>query len=100
MDINDVATAVEDFLFAGIETSAFAASSILYCLATNPGEQDKLASECQRILSTSGGQLTRDSLSDAKHVFACFKESLRLYPVAVGFGRELTKVKIRGLCKV
>ena len=93
LDINDVATAVEDFLLAGVETSSFAAASILYVLAQHPSAQSKIAEECSELLTQSGGQLTSQVLTQAKFTNACLKESLRLYPVAVGFGRQLTKVK-------
>lgn len=93
LDINDVATAVEDFLLAGVETSSFAAASILYVLSQNPSAQSKIAEECLELFTQSGGQLTSQVLSQAKFTNACLKESLRLYPVSVGFGRKLTKVK-------
>ena len=40
----------------------------------------------------SGGRVTRTSLSAAKFTSACIRESLRLHPVTVAFGRELNKV--------
>ena len=92
LDINDVATAIEDFLFAGVETSSFSAASILYVLAQNPGAQSKIAEECSQLLTQSGGHITSQVLSEAKFTSACCKETLRLYPIAVGFGRQLTKV--------
>ena len=42
LDTKDVVTAVEDFLLAGVHTSAYAASFLLYNMARNPGVQDRL----------------------------------------------------------
>ena len=42
LDTKDVATAVEDFLLAGVHTSAHAAAFLLYNLATHPGYQEVL----------------------------------------------------------
>ena len=40
LDTKDVATAVEDFLLAGVHTSAHAAAFLLYNLATHPKHQE------------------------------------------------------------
>ena len=52
----------------------------------------RLARECEDVLHMSGGRVTRTSLSAAKFTSAAIRESLRLHPVAVAFGRELNKV--------
>ena len=93
IDINDVATAVEDFLLAGVHTSSYAASFLMYNLARNPEAQAKLSEECQKILEQSGGQITQKTVADATYALACLKESLRIHPVAVGTGRQLNKVR-------
>ena len=41
LDTRDVVTAVEDFLLAGVHTSAYAASFLLYNMACNPEVQDR-----------------------------------------------------------
>ena len=41
LDTRDVVTAVEDFLLAGVDTSAYAASFLLYNLARSPKAQDR-----------------------------------------------------------
>ena len=41
LDTRDVVTAVEDFLLAGVHTSAYAASFLLYNMASNPKVQDR-----------------------------------------------------------
>ena len=41
LDTKDVVTAVEDFLLAGVHTSAYAASFLLYNLARHQEVQEK-----------------------------------------------------------
>ena len=41
LDNKDVVTALEDFLLAGVHTSAYAASYLLYNMATNPEVQER-----------------------------------------------------------
>ena len=92
LDTKDVATAVEDFLLAGVHTSAHAAAFLLYNLATHPAHQERLARQCRHLLELSSGAVTRDTLARATLAAACLKESLRLHPVSVATGRQLTQV--------
>ena len=92
LDLNDVATAVEDFLLAGVHTLAYTVSFIMFHLANNKSVQDRLRAECQEVLSLTGGEITRKTLSAASLTAAVIKESLRLNPVAAGTGRILSKV--------
>ena len=92
LDLNDVATAVEDFLLAGVHTLAYTVSFIMFHLANNKSVQDRLRAECQEVLSLTGGEITRKTISAASLTAAVIKESLRLNPVAAGTGRILNKV--------
>ena len=92
LDLNDVATAVEDFLLAGVHTLAYTVSFVMFHLANNKSVQDRLRAECHEVLSLTGGQITRKTLSAASLTAAVIKESLRLNPVAAGTGRILNKV--------
>ena len=96
LDTKDVATAVEDFLLAGVHTSAHAAAFLLYNLATHPAHQERLARQCRHLLELSSGAVTRDTLARATLAAACLKESLRLHPVSVATGRQLTQVRGHG----
>ena len=92
LDVNDVVTAVEDFLLAGVHTLAYSVSFIMFHLANNQEVQDRLRAESQEVLSLTGGEITRRTLSAASFTAAVIKESLRLNPVAAGTGRILNKV--------
>lgn len=89
LDTKDVVTVVSDMLLAGIETSAYTMSFILYHLATNSAKQEKLYREIQEVLP--GGQLAVDAaaLANLKYLKAAVKEAMRLNPVSIGVGRIL-----------
>lgn len=80
------------FTVAGIETTAAASSFTLYNLATNPDIQEKVINE---QLSITNGDLTKpvsfQDMKAMKYLDLVIKESLRLYPPAVFFGRKLVK---------
>ena len=91
LDINDVATAMEDFLLAGVHTVAYAVSFMMFHLATNREVQARLREECREVLALTGGQITRKTIAAASLASAVMKESLRLNPVAAATGRLLSK---------
>lgn len=60
---------------------------LIYCLAKNPEKQERLREElCNVPLDESGG-LKPSSFKKVPYFRACFKESLRLIPVAAGNSR-------------
>ena len=104
--MKDVATAVEDFLLAGVHTTAYTSAFLLHHLACNPDAQLRLAKESRAILNSATGsnlsrcwspqprgtntpKNTRTDLAAATYAKAVLWESLRLSPVAVGAGRIL-----------
>ena len=91
LDTKDVATAVEDFLLAGVHTSSYTMGFLLYHVANQPYVQDKLQRECALVLQESGDQITKKTLTSAKYASAVLKESLRLNPISIGAGRILAK---------
>ena len=95
-DTNDVATAVEDFLLAGVHTSSYTMGFLLYHVANHPQVQDKLRRECALVLEESGGHITKKTLTSAKYASAVLKESLRLNPISIGAGRILAKEAVFG----
>ena len=92
----DIATGLEDLLLAGVHTSAYTASFLLYSLARSPGTQARLALEARDILASTGAGLTRAHLASASYCKAVLWESLRLHPVAVGAGRLLDREAVLG----
>ena len=89
LDFKDVATALEDFLLAGVHTSSYTAAFLLHHLSQSPTVQYQLAREARRVLGRAGPSLTRRDLSAVPYTRAVLWESLRLNPVAVGTGRIL-----------
>jgi ecdysteroid 25-hydroxylase CYP302A1 len=96
LDSRDVTTAIEDFLLAGIHTTAYTTSFLLHHLALHPAAQAALAREARRLLAGARAGLTRAELAGATYAQAVLRESLRLNPVAVGGGRILAVPAVLG----
>ncbi|CAN7995760.1 unnamed protein product [Ixodes hexagonus] len=88
-DIKGVFTMILDMFLAGIDTTAYTTSFILYYLATNPTSQEKLFLELRRFLPEKDSHLDLEQLQNATYLRACIRESLRLSPIAIGVGRIL-----------
>lgn len=88
-DIKGVFTMILDMFLAGIDTTAYTTSFILYYLAINPSSQEKLFLELRRLLPEKDSQLDLEQLQNASYLRACIRESLRLSPIAIGVGRIL-----------
>ncbi|XP_022918988.2 cytochrome P450 302a1, mitochondrial [Onthophagus taurus] len=91
LDFKDVIGFACDFLLAGIDTSTYTTSFILYHLAKNPQSQQKLYEESLKLLPSPFSAVTKEILSQAYYAKAVLKESLRLRPISVGVGRILEK---------
>ncbi|KAL1487303.1 hypothetical protein MTO96_008087 [Rhipicephalus appendiculatus] len=89
VDIKDVFAMILDMFLAGIDTTAYSTTFILYYLAMNRRCQEKLALELGSLLPTKDSKLTAEQLQEAVYLKACIKESLRLSPIAIGVGRVL-----------
>nr|QTW43643.1 CYP302A1 [Eurytemora affinis] len=84
----DIMTGAAEFLLAGIHTSSYTFSFLLYHLANNIQAQERLRNECLELKSEFG-EISREHLHRAVYAKACLKESLRLNPISVGVGRIL-----------
>lgn len=91
LDFKDIIGVVCDFLLAGVDTTSYTTSFILYHLAKNRLSQSTLYQECKRLLPKPDSPVTKEVLSEAQYAKAVVKESLRLRPVSVGIGRVLDK---------
>ncbi|XP_057367927.1 cytochrome P450 302a1, mitochondrial-like [Daphnia carinata] len=89
LDVKDVITMVADMLLAGIDTSSYTMSFILYHLAKNPLSQEKIYLEVKQLLPKSNSVVTSDVLAQLKYLKAAVKESFRLNPISIGVGRIL-----------
>ncbi|XP_077488423.1 cytochrome P450 302a1, mitochondrial-like isoform X2 [Amblyomma americanum] len=91
IDIKDIFTMILDMFLAGIDTTAYSTTFILYHLATNGSCQEKLAHELLSLLPGKDSKLSMQQLQGASYLRACIKESLRLSPIAIGVGRVLSE---------
>ncbi|CAG9795631.1 unnamed protein product [Diatraea saccharalis] len=75
-----------DLLLVGVDTTAAAAASTMYMLATNVRAQERLQTELDTFLP-SNRTLTCKDLDKLPYLRACVKETLRIKPVILGNGR-------------
>ncbi|XP_059612609.1 cytochrome P450 302a1, mitochondrial [Phlebotomus argentipes] len=90
LEIRDIVGMASDFFLAGIDTTSYTTSFLLYHLSNNPTVQEKLFQESLRVLPEEDSQLSSAALQEIPFARAVLKESLRLNPVSVGVGRTLT----------
>ncbi|XP_038218945.1 probable cytochrome P450 49a1 [Zerene cesonia] len=83
------AVAALDMFLVGIDTTSNAVASTLYQLSMRPQIQDRLYEEITNVLQ--GRSLKAGDINQMPYLKACIKEVLRLYPVVIGNGRQLTK---------
>lgn len=83
------AVAALDLFLVGIDTTSNAVASILYQLALRPNVQERLNEEINKVLK--GRSLMPGDINQMPYLRACVKEVLRMYPVVIGNGRQLTK---------
>lgn len=68
------------FMFAGHDTTSSALSQILYCLAKNAGEQNKLREEIITSGIVDRDEVSYDELMTLPYLDAICKETLRVHP--------------------
>ena len=74
-------------LLAGHETTALALTFAVYLLSEHPQVAEKLRQEVDEVLG--GSPATFADLVRLPYLDACARETLRLYPPAYAFGREV-----------
>ncbi|CAG9762906.1 unnamed protein product [Ceutorhynchus assimilis] len=85
-----------DLFLVGVDTTSNAIASILYQLAINPEKQQILHQEIDKLLPNPNSELTLENLDQMSYLKACIKETMRLYPVVIGNGRETSIDSIIG----
>ncbi|KAK4308866.1 hypothetical protein Pmani_019459 [Petrolisthes manimaculis] len=78
------------FILAGFDTTANTLCFVAHMLAQNPEEQQRLRQELRDIIKDHG-ELTYQSLLEAKFLDAVMNETLRLHPTAIFTERQCTK---------
>ncbi|KAK7102449.1 probable cytochrome P450 CYP44 [Littorina saxatilis] len=86
LNSKDIVTLVLSVMTDGLPSTAPTVLSILYCLATNPTQQDRLRDEVNS-LSSLDEPLTNDAINKMTYLKACIKETLRLFPVTLEISR-------------
>lgn len=89
LDERDIIGMAADFLLAGIDTTTYTASFLLYQVANNPRIQKKLHEESLRLLPDSYSKMNKDTLANCPYTRAVLKETFRMNPISVGVGRIL-----------
>lgn len=90
----DVRNEAMTMILAGHETTASALTWCFYLIAQHPHIQSKLQSE---ISSIGKRPLTLSDLPALRYTSMVFRETLRLYPPALAFGRRpLTDIELGG----
>lgn len=83
------AIAALDMFLVGIDTTSNAVASILYQLSQRPEVQERLYDEISNVLKDQS--LSPGDINQMPYLKACVKEVLRMYPVVIGNGRQLSK---------
>ncbi|XP_018407711.1 PREDICTED: cytochrome P450 302a1, mitochondrial-like [Cyphomyrmex costatus] len=84
-------------LLAGVDTTTYSMSFVLYHLARNASIQEKLRLEATNLLKDPTSPITAEIIRNAKYTKAVLKETFRLNPLSVGIGRILqTDVVLSG----
>ena len=84
----------QDALTAGVDTTGSSVAFLLLDLANNPGQQEELFREIQRVVGE--GNITESKLNQMKYLKACLQESQRLNPAVVGFSRTVQQDIVLG----
>ncbi|XP_033096278.1 1,25-dihydroxyvitamin D(3) 24-hydroxylase, mitochondrial-like [Anneissia japonica] len=79
-----------ELLAAAVDTTSNSVLWALYCLARNPGCQERLYEEVTHVIP-EGVAPTKDHFNEMKYLRAVMQETQRLYPIISGIGRKVTE---------
>lgn len=79
LTITDIQEEVDNFMFAGHETTTSAMEFLLYCLAKYPTIQEKVYHEIMAVFGDNG-DITLSKINNLQYLDLVIKETLRLYP--------------------
>ncbi|XP_037515777.2 probable cytochrome P450 12b2, mitochondrial [Rhipicephalus sanguineus] len=89
LTFGEIFTFTSDLILAGVDTTAFAATCLLFQLARNQEAQKKVRQEFQATVQEKSGFVVPEQLDNMPFLKACLKESLRLNPPSPGIYRLL-----------
>ncbi|KAK8785059.1 hypothetical protein V5799_008579 [Amblyomma americanum] len=89
LSFGEIFTFTSDFNLAGVDTSATAATYLLFHLAKNPRAQEKARQEAMTVLGATPSSIEPQQLEKLSFIKACLKESMRLNPSIPGIYRKL-----------
>ncbi|XP_045033405.1 cytochrome P450 4C1 isoform X1 [Daphnia magna] len=87
----DILSQVDNFMFAGHDTTSTAITWFLYCMATHPDEQERVYEEIQECFGNSDRSCALEDLRKLKYLECCMKESIRLHPSVANFRRQISE---------
>jgi len=76
----------QDAIMAGIDTTGNTAAFLLYDLASNPEQQEKLYQEIEAVIGKE--RITETKIKKMKYLKACLHECQRIKPAISGFNRR------------
>jgi len=76
----------QDAIMAGIDTTGNTTAFLLYDLAVNPEQQEKLFQEIKAVIGDE--KITEAKIKKMKYLKACLHESQRIKPAIMGFNRR------------
>lgn len=92
LDLSDIVGVGNDLLLAGVDTTSYTTSFVLYYLGRYPEVQKKVFEEAKKFMKGKHDQIEGDALrTDIPYTRAVLKEVFRLNPISVGVGRILNK---------
>ncbi|XP_077564877.1 putative cytochrome P450 301a1, mitochondrial [Haemaphysalis longicornis] len=91
MNFKEILTFTADFILAGVNTTAAAATFLLFHFAKNPNAQQKARQEVLAVLETTSNYVQPQHFEKLPYLKACLKESMRLNPSVPGIYRKLNQ---------
>ncbi|KAI9562749.1 hypothetical protein GHT06_010203 [Daphnia sinensis] len=87
----DILSQVDNFMFAGHDTTSTAITWFLYCMATHQEDQERVYEEIQECFGDSDRPCALEDLHKLKYLECCMKESIRLHPSVANFRRQISE---------
>jgi len=98
LSTDDLMASIIDLLFAGVDTTSNTMQWFLYMMSKNQDKQEKLYQEIASLLEKDELPSSK-TLAKMPYLKACFKETLRLFPVLSTLTRTVQEdMELKGYC--